>query len=156
MASPQVLKDDGRPLTPEDIAKLPVLRLTPDGGVVKKILRAGEEGVVPPEGKMVRCHYVGRFPESQQIFDSSRRKGREFQFVLGASMVIAGWDIGVASMKRGELSILTCTSQYAYGPTGAGGVIPPNATLEFELELIGFDGEPGGGAPKETSKCVVA
>jgi FKBP-type peptidyl-prolyl cis-trans isomerase len=71
-------------------------------------------------------------------------------------MVIAGWDIGVASMKRGELSILTCTSQYAYGPTGAGGVIPPNATLEFELELIGFDGEPGGGVPKETSKCVVA
>jgi len=127
--------------------------LTADGGVKKIVLREGEEGIKAPAGVTVQVHYVGKFPagapRAGEVFDSSRAKGRVFQFPLGAGRVIKGWDIGVASMQRGELCTLTCSAPYAYGERGAGnGLIPGNATLEFEVELLGFDGEPGKGAPK--------
>ena len=136
-----------------------VIKLTEDGGVLKRILKAGEAGVKAPQGVEVRVHYDGRFPEGSpnagQIFDSSRKKGREFKFPLGQQRVIKGWDLGVASMERGEVCVLTCMPNYAYGERGAGGVIPPNATLEFEVELLGFAGEPllKDGSP---SKCSIA
>jgi len=72
------------------------------------------------------------------VFDSSRDRGTPFQFVLGTGNVIKGWDIGFASMTVGEKAILTCTADYAYGESGSPPKIPPNATLQFEVELLGF------------------
>lgn len=71
-------------------------------------------------------------------FDSSRDRGKPFQFTLGGGEVIKGWDEGVAQMTKGEKSLLTCTPDYAYGPRGYPPVIPPNATLVFEVELLGW------------------
>lgn len=73
------------------------------------------------------------------VFDSSRAGGRRaFQFNLGQSQVILAWDLGIASMHLNELAVFTCAPDYAYGKNGAGGVIPPNATLTFEVELLHF------------------
>lgn len=69
-------------------------------------------------------------------FDSSRDRGKPFEFVLGAGQVIKGWDEGVALMNIGEQAKLTCSSDYAYGDRGYPGVIPPKATLVFDVELI--------------------
>lgn len=69
-------------------------------------------------------------------FDSSRDRGRPFQFKIGEGQVIRGWDEGVATMSVGEQAYLTCSPDFAYGSRGAGGVIPPNATLVFDVELI--------------------
>lgn len=71
-------------------------------------------------------------------FDSSRDRGQPFSFTLGAGQVIKGWDEGVAQMSKGQVAKLTCPSDYAYGPRGIPGVIPPNATLIFEVELLDF------------------
>lgn len=132
--------------------------LVPDGGVQKIIIKPGD-GLQCPPGAFVNVHYVGRFPNGGEIFDSSRRKGRVFQFAVGQGMVIKGWDLGVASMQRGELCTLTCTAPYAYGSQGAGGgLIPPGATLEFEVELLGWKGEPtkeGEPAPA-AGRCSLA
>lgn len=130
--------------------------LSGDGGVTKKVLRAGT-GKAAPNGVEVRVHYVGTFPpgsaKAGEVFDSSRAKGREFKFPLGAGRVIKGWDLGVASMNIGELCVLTCGPNYAYGARGAGAVIPPNATLQFEVELLGFEGD---GATAAGPKCTLA
>lgn len=135
-------------------------KLVPDGGVTKKIIKEGD-GLMCPPGAFVDVHYVGKFPEggpkAGEIFDSSRRKGRVFNFTVGQGMVIKGWDIGVAAMQRGELCTLTCAAPYAYGAGGAGGgLIPPNATLEFEVELLGWRGEPLKEGAKPPSKCSLA
>ncbi len=69
-------------------------------------------------------------------FDASRDRGRPFQFTIGVGQVIRGWDEGVMQMSVGEKAILHITSDYGYGARGAGGVIPPNANLDFEVELL--------------------
>jgi FK506-binding protein 1 len=103
-------------------------------GVDVKVLQAGN-GVKPKIGDKVSVHYVGTLTTGSK-FDSSRDRNAPFQFRLGKGEVIRGWDEGVAQMSIGEKSILTCTPDYAYGAQGYPPVIPKNATLLFEVELL--------------------
>lgn len=86
-------------------------------------------------GKTAVVHYTGKL-ENGTVFDSSVSRGTPFEFPLGAGMVIKGWELGVLGMKVGEKRILTIPAEFGYGERGAGGVIPPNATLIFEVELL--------------------
>ena len=87
-------------------------------------------------GRRVSVHYTGWLTNGK-MFDSSLGRGRPFTFRLGAGEVIAGWDQGVAGMKVGGKRKLTIPPELGYGAHGAGGVIPPQATLVFEVELLG-------------------
>jgi len=110
------------------------------GGVYKKLIRAGLcGGHRPPPGADVTVHYQGYLVLSGQKFDSSRDRDEEFQFKLGVGQVIEGWDIAVATMVPGELAIFTCRADYAYGWEGKPPKIPVDATLRFEIELIGWE-----------------
>ncbi|CAK9111081.1 FK506-binding protein 59 (Peptidyl-prolyl cis-trans isomerase) (PPIase) (Rotamase) (dFKBP59) [Durusdinium trenchii] len=122
-----------------------VVDLSGDGKLVKRIVREGE-GEVIGDHKHVAVHYTGKFPDGK-VFDSSVSRGVPLQFNVGERSVILGWDIGVASMKKGEKAELICHPDYAYGSSGAGGVIPPNATLHFDVELmdVGEASEHGSG-----------
>ena len=93
-------------------------------------------GDVAMAGKTVSVHYTG-WLENGRKFDSSVDRGQAFSFPLGAGRVIKGWDEGVQGMKVGGKRKLTIPSNLGYGPQGAGGVIPPNATLIFDVELLG-------------------
>ena len=104
--------------------------------LIKTIKTAGA-GDSPPPGVTVQVHYVGTLTNGEQ-FDSSRQRGRPFTFRLGEGQVIKGWDIGVSTMRKGELATFRIGSELAYGDMGAGGVIPPKATLIFEVELLGW------------------
>ncbi len=105
-------------------------------GVEIEVLKEGA-GVVAKNGDMVAVHYVGTL-ENGTKFDSSVDRGTPFEFSLGAKQVIPGWEIGVEGMKIGEVRKLTIPSGLAYGATGAGKIIPPNATLIFEVQLLGI------------------
>uniref|UniRef100_A0A0P4WFD0 peptidylprolyl isomerase n=1 Tax=Scylla olivacea TaxID=85551 RepID=A0A0P4WFD0_SCYOL len=112
-----------------------------DGGVLKEVLQSGEGEEGPLHGDKVYVHYVGTLLEDGSKFDSSRDRGERFSFTLGKGEVIKAWDLGVASMKKGELARLTCRSDYAYGEQGSPPKIPANATLVFEVELFEWHGE---------------
>ena len=113
------------------------IKLTDDEGVQKTIFKE-DTGETPPDGYEVEVHYVGRLVSNGKVFDSSRDRNSTFKFVLGSGSVIKGWDIGVKSMKKGEVVDLKLSPEYAYGEKGAGSSIPPNSTLLFEIELINF------------------
>jgi FKBP-type peptidyl-prolyl cis-trans isomerase len=102
-------------------------------------LKAGD-GVEAKNGDKVSVHYTGTL-ENGQKFDSSVDRGTPFSFTLGAGQVIRGWDLGVLGMKNGEKRKLTIPADLAYGAAGAGGLIPPNATLIFEVELLSINGK---------------
>jgi FKBP-type peptidyl-prolyl cis-trans isomerase len=96
-------------------------------------------GAVAQAGRTVRVHYTGwlwKDGEKGAKFDSSKDRGQPFHFDLGAGMVIRGWDEGVQGMQEGGTRVLIIPPELGYGARGAGGVIPPNATLCFEVELI--------------------
>ena len=97
-------------------------------------------GASPKKGQICVMHYTGWLYENGQKgkkFDSSVDSGKPFEFPIGAGRVIAGWDEGVASMKVGGKRTLVIPPSLGYGARGAGGVIPPNATLMFDVELLG-------------------
>lgn len=100
---------------------------------VDQVIGTGEVAVA---GKTTTVHYTGRL-ENGTKFDSSVDRGQPFSFPLGAGRVIKGWDEGVQGMKVGGKRKLTIPSDLGYGARGAGGVIPPNATLIFDVELLG-------------------
>jgi FKBP-type peptidyl-prolyl cis-trans isomerase FkpA len=96
------------------------------------------EGAMAEAGKNVSVHYTGWLADGTK-FDSSKDRNQPFQFPLGGGRVIRGWDEGVQGMKTGGTRKLTIPPQLGYGAAGAGGVIPPNATLVFEVELLSID-----------------
>lgn len=99
-----------------------------------QIVGNGDEAIV---GQTVEVHYTGWLTDGTK-FDSSHDRDQTFSFKLGGGQVIAGWDQGVAGMKIGGMRKLTIPADLGYGERGAGGVIPPNATLIFKVELIGL------------------
>ncbi|MBI3173431.1 MAG: FKBP-type peptidyl-prolyl cis-trans isomerase [Chloroflexi bacterium] len=92
-------------------------------------------GAQAAAGKTVSVHYTGKFQDGR-VFDSSISRGQPISFKLGAGQVIKGWDEGIALMKVGGKAQLIIPSNLGYGERGAGGVIPPNATLVFDVELV--------------------
>ncbi|HSS39067.1 MAG TPA: FKBP-type peptidyl-prolyl cis-trans isomerase [Polyangia bacterium] len=106
------------------------------GGLQVEEVKPGE-GAIATRGKTVSVHYTGRLTDGTK-FDSSLDRGQPIDFPLGAGVVIKGWDMGIEGMKVGGKRKLTIPPDLAYGARGTpGGPIPPNATLVFEVELVG-------------------
>lgn len=110
-------------------------QITTASGLVFEDVVEGQ-GDTASAGHTVTVHYTGWLTDGRK-FDSSKDRNAPFDFALGGRQVIAGWDEGVAGMKVGGTRKLTIPPQLGYGARGAGGVIPPNATLVFEVELLG-------------------
>lgn len=110
-----------------------------DSGLEYEIIQEGT-GASPQKGQHVTVHYTGWLDENGKPgkkFDSSVDRDEPFTFIIGVGQVIKGWDEGVMGMKVGEKRRLIIPADLAYGARGAGGVIPPNATLIFDVELLG-------------------
>lgn len=107
-------------------------------GVQVEEYQPGDGATFPKQGQTVQVHYTGTLTNGKK-FDSSRDRGKPFQFKIGEGQVIKGWDEGVAKMSVGSKAKLTCSPDYAYGERGYPGVIPPSATLIFDVELIGIN-----------------
>ncbi|KAK9451013.1 uncharacterized protein V1518DRAFT_412324, partial [Limtongia smithiae] len=107
-------------------------------GVTITPITPGDGKTFPKAGDTVKIHYVGTL-ENGKKFDSSRDRGKPFQTKIGVGQVIRGWDEGVPQLSVGEKAVLKITGDYAYGPRGFPGLIPPNATLIFEVELLGIN-----------------
>jgi FKBP-type peptidyl-prolyl cis-trans isomerase FkpA len=110
---------------------------TTASGLIIEDLVVGS-GAAATAGQSVSVHYTGWLTDGRK-FDSSKDRNDPFRFSLGARRVIAGWDEGVQGMQVGGSRKLTIPPELGYGARGAGGVIPPNATLVFEVELLAID-----------------
>lgn len=120
----------------------------PPGGRIDQLQRIDVqtgEGAVAAAGRTVSVHYTGwlydeNAPQQRgEQFDSSRERGEPITFLLGAGRVVRGWDEGITGMRVGGQRILMIPPEYGYGRSGAGGVIPPHASLVFEVELVGVE-----------------
>lgn len=109
---------------------------TPSGLIIEDLIVG--DGDIAQAGQQVTVHYTGWLVDGAK-FDSSRDRDQPFEFPLGGKRVIAGWDEGVQGMKIGGTRKLTIPPALGYGARGTGGVIPPNATLVFEVELIALE-----------------
>jgi peptidylprolyl isomerase len=121
--------------TPSNSPPKSMSEITTPSGLKYVDIKVGD-GATPQKGQMVEVHYTGTL-ENGQKFDSSRDRNETFKFSIGEGQVIKGWDEGVISMKVGGSRKLTIPADLGYGARGAGNVIPPNATLLFDVELIG-------------------
>jgi FKBP-type peptidyl-prolyl cis-trans isomerase len=101
------------------------------------MITEGTPGQHPPKGKQVEMHYTGTLLSGKK-FDSSRDRNQTFKFGLGTGQVIQCWEKGVSMLTKGQRAKFNCPPHMAYGSSGAGGVIPPNATIQFDVELINF------------------
>ena len=108
-----------------------------DGGLLKRVLSEGTELI--PRGATAIIHYTGKL-EDGTVFDSSASRGVPYTFKIGFREVILGWDLGIATMRRGEKSQLLLKSEYAYGKEAVG-PIPPYSNLVYDLELVGWEFE---------------
>jgi FKBP-type peptidyl-prolyl cis-trans isomerase len=121
----------------------PAATTTPEGLAITELAPGSGDAIAP--GSMAVVHYTGWLydtgaPEHKgRKFDSSVDRGEPFKFMLGAGEVIRGWDQGVEGMKKGVKRRLVIPAALAYGDSGAGGVIPPGATLVFDVELLGIE-----------------
>ena len=115
---------------------------------VRLLNSKGRSGRKPKNGDMVRCHYTGKLADGT-IFDSSRTRGRPLSFVIGIGSVIRAWDEGVARMCLGERAYIVAPPEFAYGEEG-GGLVPPGATLYFDVELLQIGDE------EARSTCIVS
>jgi FKBP-type peptidyl-prolyl cis-trans isomerase FkpA len=124
-------------ILPTAWAQAPAAPVTTPSGLIYQSLVEGK-GASPVATDVVKVHYRGTFPDSGKEFDSSYKRGEPTEFPL--NRVIPCWTEGVQKMKVGGKAKLTCPPSIAYGVRGAGGVIPPNATLNFEVELVSIQG----------------
>ena len=132
LAAPALAQQETKPMeSPKDT---PAKEVVTASGLKYTDLKAGT-GTEAKSGDVVEVHYTG-WLENGTKFDSSLDRGRPFKFKLGAGQVIKGWDQGVAGMKVGGKRKLTIPADLGYGRQGAGGVIPPGATLIFDVELL--------------------
>ncbi len=125
------------PMTEENLAEEALIEetlITTDSGLQYVDITEGT-GAMPQSGQRVTVHYTGTLEDGTK-FDSSRDRGRPFTFQIGVGQVIKGWDEGVSTMRVGGQRKLVIPAELGYGSRGAGGVIPPNATLIFDVELL--------------------
>jgi len=102
------------------------------------VIQEEGSGETPKPGTTISAHYTGRLLENNQKFDSSYDRGQPLSFEVGVGRVIPGWDEALLAMKKGEKRVIIIPPQLGYGARGAGGVIPPNAWLVFDVELVDF------------------
>lgn len=126
--------DDAKKKAEESVEKLAAGFDKTDSGLRYKMIQKGS-GKQAESGKLVSVHYEGSL-ENGKVFDSSYPRKKPIEFKLGQGQVIEGWDEGIALLKVGDKARFVIPSHLGYGPSGAGGVIPPNATLVFDVELM--------------------